>query len=157
MIKTVNIGRSLFTPKVKTVGTISDFLDESPTKVSAKWSIIGIASGVMGVSGMVLPPSMPIGGYATPAIAMPTYSPVFGSVGIGDTIIRACQPIIELIQGISYPVGFIMICAGFLVIMTGNKQKGLSMIKWAALGYIGMQFAPAIMAIIVDVGRAIGK
>jgi hypothetical protein len=50
-----------------------------------------------------------------------------------------------------------MICAGFLVIMTGNRQKGLNMIKWAAIGYIGMQFAPAIMTILVEVGKAMGR
>jgi hypothetical protein len=88
-------------------------------------------------------------------MAMPT--PMLGTISITAKIISAFNPIIQLIQGLSYPVGFIMLTAGFLVMMTGNRQKGLNMIKWAAIGYVGMQFAPAIMAILVEVGKALGK
>jgi hypothetical protein len=139
----------MFTQKIETVGGIKDFLAQSPAKRKAIGSLIaGVGVGALAT----LIPQTP---QAVPAMAMPM--PILGSVGVADKIIRACDPIIQLIQGVSYPVGFIMITAGFLVIMTGNKQKGLTIIKWAALGYIGMQFAPAIMAILVEVGRAMGK
>ncbi|EMT54694.1 hypothetical protein I532_03780 [Brevibacillus borstelensis AK1] len=74
--------------------------------------------------------------------------------GIADRIIRAFDPLIEVAQGVSYPVAFLMICGGFLLIMVGQRSKGLAFLKWAAIGYVGMQFAPAIMQILVSVGKA---
>jgi hypothetical protein len=122
-----------FTPKVQCVGSIKDFLAPSP-------GLVGEAMTVGALTGM--------------GILLVSKADTVLAAGIADKIIQACQPIIQLIQGISYPVGFIMITAGFLVMMTGNRQKGLNMIKWAAIGYIGMQFAPAIMAILVEVAKA---
>jgi hypothetical protein len=80
--------------------------------------------------------------------------PILGTVNMTNTIVHAIDPLIQLVQGLSYPVGFIMICAGALVVMTGNRQKGMHMIKWAAIGYVLMQFAPGIMGILIEVGRA---
>jgi len=73
---------------------------------------------------------------------------------ITDNIIHAFDPIIQLMQGVSYPIAFLMISGGFILIMMGQRSKGLAMIKWAAVGYIGLQFAPAIMKILVGVGKA---
>lgn len=123
----------IFTPKVQTVGSIKDFLGESP-KLTGEAMTVG-ALGAMG-------------------IAILSRTDLAFASSITDKIIRAVDPIVQLIQGISYPVGFIMIAAGFLVIMTGNRQKGLNMIKWAAIGYIGMQFVPVIMALLVEVAKA---
>lgn len=128
---------SFFQPKVQSVGSIKDFLAASPVKQTASTMAVGALTG------------------ATLATLLRADTAMAG--GVADKIINAFDPIIELIQGLSYPVGFIMICAGFLVMMTGNKQKGLNIIKWAAVGYVGMQFAPAIMTILVEVGRAMGK
>ncbi|MEH7254351.1 hypothetical protein V7111_19710 [Neobacillus niacini] len=122
-----------FTPKVQTVGSIKDFLAPSPGLVGE-----AVTVGALGAMGILL---------------VSKADTVLGA-GIAEKIIGAFDPLIQLIQGISYPVGFIMITAGFLVMMTGNRQKGLNMIKWAAIGYIGMQFAPAIMAILVEVAKA---
>lgn len=76
------------------------------------------------------------------------------AAGIADKIINAFQPIIELAQGIAYPIAFLMVCGSFLLVMIGQRSKGLQMLKWAAVGYLGMQFAPAIMQILVQVGKA---
>lgn len=139
----------IFTPKVETVGGIKDFLEVAPVKKKHLGTLLtGIGVGVLAT---IIPTSP----QAVTAMAMPM--PVLGTIGIAEKIIRACDPIIQLIQGVSYPVGFIMITAGFLVIMTGNRQKGVNIIKWAAIGYIGMQLAPAIMTILVEVGKAMGK
>ncbi|HDR7875924.1 hypothetical protein AB1I77_25455 [Bacillus paranthracis] len=77
--------------------------------------------------------------------------------GIQKRIIHAFDPVISLIQGISYPVAFIMISTGFLLIMTGQKHRGLSCIKWASIGYVGAQLAPALMDILVDIGKEMRK
>jgi len=74
---------------------------------------------------------------------------------IRDKLSKSFDPIVELIQGISEPVAFLMLCSGMLFIMVGQRHKGLSMIKWAAVGYIGMQLAPGLMRILADVGESI--
>jgi hypothetical protein len=135
-----------FTEKVQTVGGIKDFLKISPSK---KKILSGALTGLtVGAIATTLQPSP----QAVPAMAMP----IMG-LGVTSKIIHAFDPVVQILQGLSYPVCFIMLTAGFLVIMTGNRSKGLNMIKWAAIGFIGMQFAPAIMAILVEVGKAMGK
>jgi formate/nitrite transporter FocA (FNT family) len=136
----------LFTQKVETVGGIKDFLAQSPAKRKMVGSLI--AGAGIGTLATLIPHTQ----QAVPAMAMPM--PALGLMNMTDMITKAVDPLIQLVQGLSYPVGFIMICAGALVIMTGNKQKGLHMIKWAAIGYILMQFAPGIMHILIQVGVA---
>lgn len=75
---------------------------------------------------------------------------------ITDKIIHAFDPLIELCQACAYPVAFVGMSAGFLLIMLGQKSKGLAIVKYAAIGYIGMQFVPGIMKILVEVGKSIG-
>lgn len=123
----------MFTPKVETVGTVSDFLAGTTAKE-------------------VITPSILVTSLTTGLLS---YTPIVGAEGIiTDKIISAFDPILQLIQGLAYPVGMCMMCAGFLVIMTGNRSKGIALIKWSAVGYIGLQFAPALMTILADVGRA---
>ena len=126
-----------FTPRIETVGSVRDFLAESRKK------------GVNGES-KFLPVTLS-------TAALSAYASTASAASIQDKIVHAFDPLIQLIQAIAYPVGFTMICAGFLVIMTGNRHKGLHIIKWAAIGFIGMQFAPGIMSILVEVGKSIGK
>jgi hypothetical protein len=71
-----------------------------------------------------------------------------------QVIIKAFDPIIELFQGVAFPLCFLAISIGCLMLMLGHRAKGLDMIKWAAIGYLFMQFIPAIMRILVDVGAA---
>jgi hypothetical protein len=138
-----------FTEKTVTVGCIKDFLTENPARKKIITSTALTGLGIGAVSTLFQAPPQ-----AVPVMAMPM--PVMG-LSVTDKIIHAFDPIVQLMQGLSYPVCFIMLSAGFLVIMTGNKTKGLQIIKWASIGYIGMQFAPAIMAILVEVGKAIVK
>lgn len=89
------------------------------------------------------------------AAAVAIASPLKAHASTGEIIMRAFDPIIDLLQGISYPVAFIMISGGFLLVMTGQKHRGMDFIKWACLGYIGLQFAPALMKIVVSIGENI--
>ncbi|MBA2878077.1 hypothetical protein HNR63_001131 [Anoxybacillus kamchatkensis] len=126
-----------FTPRIETVGSVRDFLAESRKKeVSGENKFLQVTSLTAALS---------------------TYASTASAASIQDKIIHAFDPLIELVQALAYPVGFTMICAGFLVIMTGNRHKGLHIIKWAAIGFIGMQFAPGIMSILLEVGKSIGK
>ena len=78
-----------------------------------------------------------------------------GASSMSDMIVRAFDPIIDVVQGVSYPVCFLLVVGSFLLVMIGQKSKGIAMLKWAAMGFIGVQFAPAIMQILVSVGKAV--
>ena len=71
---------------------------------------------------------------------------------LSHKIMNAFDPIIQMVQGSAYPIGFIMMSGGFILIMMGQTTRGKSLIKWAILGYLGLQFAPAIMQIVADIG-----
>ncbi len=77
------------------------------------------------------------------------------TAGIQDRVAHAFDPLFQAISGFAYPACFFTISAGCILIMIGQKHKGLNMIKWAAIGFIGLQFAPGIMTILMEVGRAI--
>lgn len=144
----------MFFQKVQTVGSVKDFLGGNQVKEVKKGLTTALMSGLtLGVINQI----PPIPHLAIPAMASPTPIPMILGFSVADKIINAFNPVVQLLQGMSYPVCFIMLSAGFLVIMTGNRSKGLNLIKWAAIGYIGMQLAPAIMTILVEVGKAMGK
>jgi hypothetical protein len=74
---------------------------------------------------------------------------------IQDKVAHAFDPLFEFIAGIAYPVCFLSISAGCVLIMMGQKHKGLNLIRWACIGFVGLQFAPGLMSILMEVGRAI--
>ncbi|MEH7514309.1 hypothetical protein V7146_16470 [Gottfriedia acidiceleris] len=77
------------------------------------------------------------------------------TAGIQERVAHAFDPLFQAIAGFAYPACFFTISAGCILIMIGQKHKGLTMIKWSAIGFIGLQFAPGIMSILVEVGKAI--
>jgi len=132
------MGMSIFAPKTVTVGSVSDFLAQKETTQEVTRKFIPATLSTLALSQFATAASA-----AGPANA------------IQDKIIHSFDPLIEVISAMAYPLGFVMMTAGFLVIMTGNKSKGLHLIKWAALGFIGMQFIPGIMSILMEVGKTI--
>src|SRR4051812_13644222 len=94
---------NIFTPKIQTVGSIKDFLTASPVKVTTEAMTVGALTGAL--------------------ITLISRTDTVLAGPMADKMVKAMDPLIDLIQGLSYPVGFIMITAGFLVVMTGNKQK----------------------------------
>ncbi len=71
-----------------------------------------------------------------------------------DKIMKAFDPIIQLVQGISYPLAFICIALGVLMLMIGQKRKGMEVIRWAIVGYLLMQLLPGLMSLLHTVGGA---
>lgn len=71
-----------------------------------------------------------------------------------EALIKAFDPLIDLAQAMGYPLCFLGLIGGFLFITIGQRHRGLEMIKWAIVGYIGVQFAPGIMRILMQVGYA---
>lgn len=91
---------------------------------------------------------------ALPVSLALTLAPAVAQAATSDRIVKAFRPLIDLVQGIRYPIAFLGLSSGFLLYMTGNRERGLQLIKSAAIGYIGLQFVPALMSLLVDVGKA---
>lgn len=73
---------------------------------------------------------------------------------VADKIIRAFDPIIQLMQGVAYPIAFIMVATGILMVIAGQQHRGMKIIRSAAMGYLLMQLLPAMMLLLRDIGKA---
>lgn len=76
---------------------------------------------------------------------------------IADKMKEGLNPVIELLAGLGYPVTYAMLIVGMIMIITGKKSKGLDVIKWACIGYIGLQFVPFLLNLLADIGREMRK
>lgn len=92
---------------------------------------------------------------ATLLAAMPAAAQQAGEATIQARVANAFEPLVDLAQGVSYPLALVMIIGGCLFIMVGNKDKGFSMIQAAGIGYILCQIAPLIMGLLVDIASAL--
>lgn len=72
---------------------------------------------------------------------------------IADKMKEGLNPIIELLAGLGYPLTYAMLIVGAIMIITGKKSKGLEVIKWACIGYIGLQFVPFLLNLLADIGK----
>lgn len=73
---------------------------------------------------------------------------------IAERILLAFQPVIDLVQGLSYPVTFALLAISWGLIILGDKSRGMQMARTAVIGYILMQLLPGLMLVLRDVGRA---
>ena len=73
--------------------------------------------------------------------------------GVSDKLKTIVSPLIELLAGLGYPVTYGMLITGFIMVIMGKKHKGLEIIKWACIGYVGLQFVPFILNILELIGR----
>lgn len=75
----------------------------------------------------------------------------------GYTVMKeALDPIISMVQGSAYWIAYLWMLTGAVIIITGNRSKGLSMIKMAGIGYIVVQFVPTLMDLVHRAGTAAG-
>ncbi|WP_203289866.1 TrbC/VirB2 family protein [Metabacillus sp. cB07] len=72
---------------------------------------------------------------------------------ITEKTVNAFDPIVDLVQGLSYPIGIIVMMCGGIIWMIGNKEKGLSLITNAGMGYIIVQMVPLGMKLLVEVAK----
>lgn len=77
--------------------------------------------------------------------------------GVSERLRVIVNPVIELLAGIGYPITYGMLITGFIMIIMGKKSKGLEVIKWACMGYIGLQFVPFILGILEMIGSELRK
>lgn len=98
-----------------------------------------------------------MGSVAPLAVIPAMASPVLAASKDADTIIHALDPLIDFIKELSYPIAGVMIAGGCLFIMIGGslRDKGVDMIKNAAIGYILVQLSPLFLKILVELGAHI--
>lgn len=72
--------------------------------------------------------------------------------GISDKLKVIVSPVIEMLAGLGYPVTYGMLITGFIMVIMGKKSKGLEVIKWACIGYIGLQFVPFLLGLLELIG-----
>lgn len=91
------------------------------------------------------------------AFANPAAIPAGASIGAGTTalILKAFDPLIQLITSLAYPIAGVMIAGGCLFIMIGSRDKGMDMLRNAAIGYILVQLSPLLLKILVGIGTGI--
>lgn len=86
-------------------------------------------------------------------------APAAAAAGIGATttsiVLKAFDPLISLIQNLAYPIAGVMIAGGCLFIMIGSKEKGVDMLRNAAIGYILVQLSPLLLKILVGVAGGV--
>jgi hypothetical protein len=73
---------------------------------------------------------------------------------MADKIIEACWPIVDVLQGMSYPLTYVMVASGILLMIGGSRRQGIQVMKMAVIGYLSMQMLPAAMKLLRDVGQA---
>ncbi|MBT2599069.1 MULTISPECIES: hypothetical protein [unclassified Oceanobacillus] len=77
-------------------------------------------------------------------------STVFAEETIQNKMMSAFDPLIDLIQGMAYPVAMVVVLGGALFVMIGNSDKGFSMMQKAGMGYVLCMLLPMIFDVLVD-------
>jgi hypothetical protein len=81
--------------------------------------------------------------------------PAMSSQDVSKEIITAFNPIIDLAQGISYPIAFLAITVACIMYMVNQKEKAISLIQNASLGYIFVHLAPMFMKVLSKVSDSV--
>lgn len=126
--------RARFDPKLKAV-------------MSFAVPVIFLASGLapFGITGAFAQSVNAMTPAAVPVLATATQT----------KILHAFDPLIHLIQSLSYPIAGVMIAGGCLFIMVGNRERGMDMLRNAAIGYILVQLAPLFLELLVGIGGSV--
>lgn len=102
---------------------------------------------------VIKPPTMSL----IPLAAAPLLSStkVFAEESIQSQMITAFNPLIDLIQGMAYPVAMVCVLGGALFVMIGNSEKGFSMMQKAGLGYVIVMISPMILNVLVSAMKGV--
>lgn len=71
-------------------------------------------------------------------------------ISVKEKMMNAFTPIIDLIQGMAYPVAMVVVLGGAIMVMIGNSEKGFTMMQRAGMGYLLVMIAPMILDVLVD-------
>lgn len=73
---------------------------------------------------------------------------------VAGKIVSALNPLIDMIQGLGYPLAILSMSGGAITMMF-NKRAGIRIIKDTSIAYLALQIIPGLMKILVEVGRAL--
>jgi hypothetical protein len=137
----------LFTQKIQTVGSISDFMKRDIAKVEKKINLMKLTS-----SGMVpLLLAVPSFAFATE----PNEVEKWARGELYEKVVHAFEPVVGLVQALSYPIGLVVMLGGGLFVMIGNREKGFTLIQQAGIGYLLVQSLPMLMDLLVEIAKSI--
>lgn len=147
----------IFTPRVQTVGSIRDFMTREKTEVINSKGAINFEENEAMEKGKAA--GLALGLSTLPLIFSPLTKAVPASAAVVtvaaqhdmyNKMVTAFDPLINLIQGLAYPVAMVVILGGSIMVMINQKEKGYSMMMGAGLGYVLVQMTPMILRILVD-------
>lgn len=72
-----------------------------------------------------------------------------------ETLATIFDPFIQIIVGISFPVASLMVAIGFFIMMFGMKEKALTIIMNAGIGYVLVQMLPLFNQLLKAIGSAV--
>ena len=86
-------------------------------------------------------------------ITITSVSPVYAATDLTIKLMKAFQPVVDIIQALGYPAAVCSMTAGGVTMMF-NKKLGVRIIKDTSIAFLVIQFIPSLLAILVEVGRA---
>ncbi|KIL74241.1 hypothetical protein [Bacillus badius] len=151
----------LFTRRVQTVGPIKEFVNadnfshirKEIKKINKKTAAHGIKASLTTLATGATAISITNILYTNHAYAQGPVEYVKGKAS--ERIVEAFMPLVDMIQALSYPIALVMLTAGALMFMINQKDRGISMIQNASIGYIFVQMMPIFMQLIVEVGISV--
>jgi hypothetical protein len=151
-----------FQSKVQTVGSISDFLRKDEfaevkkaiKKFNKKAEAHGFKASLTTLATGATAISITNKLFTTHAYAQGPVEYVKGKAK--EQIIEAFMPLVDMIQALSYPIALVMLTSGALLFMINQKDRAVSLIQNASIGYILVQLMPLLMQLLVGIGNTVG-
>ena len=151
-----------FQPKIQTVGTISEFLNNDGLgdikkelkKFNKKAKAHGLKASLTTLATGATAISLTNNLFTNHAYAAGPVEYVKGQAK--EKIVEAFMPLVDMIQALSYPIALVMLTGGALMFMINQKDKGISLIQNASIGYILVQLMPLMMQLLVGIGNSVG-
>ncbi len=84
----------------------------------------------------------------------PTMTALAATAAGQDKIAKAFEPIMTMLVDLAGPVCRIMFILGFVLVIIGKPRQGIDKMKWAAIGYVGIQWTPMLMGIVEKAGES---
>jgi hypothetical protein len=148
----------MFNRKVKTVGTISEFMNKKQevlheSEIEAYNTLKGLAN--LTWVPIVIAPFTKVQQASAHGPEAVTVAATAGSGEIYEKMMTAFEPLIDLTQALAYPIAMVVVLGGCLFLMVGQREKGLSMMSSAGLGVVLVNVAPMILQILIDAMKAV--
>jgi hypothetical protein len=160
----------LFAQKIQTVGSISEFMERDNLKGlkkelkkfnkkaeahGLKASLTTLVTGATAIS--ITNNLFTNQAYAATVDAIPVMAgPVeYVKETAKEKIVEAFMPLVDVIQALSYPIALVMLTGGALLFMINQKDRGVSLIQNASIGYILVQLMPMLMQILIGIGGTV--